>query len=119
MNPVKLAAFTWDELIPAEAEKYTQQIVDKKMLAGLKKYMEVELFPCVHLKGICLSTARQWLYQEGFWYMKYSKGLYYDGHDQPNVLDYCQNHFLPAMQQYRTSMVEYKIGEVETELIKQ
>ena len=51
--------------------------------------------------------------------MKYSKGLYYDGHDQPNVLDYRQNHFLPAMQQYRMSMVEYKIGEVETEVIKQ
>lgn len=65
MNLVKLAAFTQDELIPAEAEKYAQQIVDKEMLAGLKKYMEVELFPHVHLKagkGICLSTACRWLY---------------------------------------------------------
>ena len=60
MNLVKLAAFTQDELIPAEAEKYAQQIVDKEMPAGLKKYMEIKLFPCVHLKvrnGICLSTA--------------------------------------------------------------
>ena len=51
--------------------------------------------------------------------MKYSKGLYYDGHDRPDVLDYRQKHFLPAMQQYRSRMVEYKIGEVETELTKQ
>ena len=51
--------------------------------------------------------------------MKYSKGLYYDGHDQPNVLDYHQKHFLPMMQQYWLQMVEYKIGEVEIELIKQ
>ena len=122
MNPAKLAAFTQNELIPAEAEKYAHQIVDKEMPAGLKKYLEVELFPRIHLKvgkGICLSTARRWLHREGFRYMKYSKGLYYDGHDRPDVLDYRQKHFLPAMQQYRLRMVEYKIGEVETELIKQ
>ena len=51
--------------------------------------------------------------------MKYSKGLYYDGHNQPDVLDYRQKHFLPAMQQYWSWMVEYKIEEVETELTKQ
>ena len=50
--------------------------------------------------------------------MKYSKGLYYDGHNRPDVLDYRQKHFLPAMQQYRSRMVEYKIGEVEIEIIK-
>src|SRR6202040_3054250 len=122
MNLAKLAAFTRDELIPAEAEKYAHQIIDKEMPAGLKKYLEVELFPHIHLKvgkGICLSTARRWLHREGFRYMKYSKGLYYDGHNRPDVLDYRQKHFLPAMQQYRLQMVEYKIGEVETELIKQ
>ena len=122
MNLAKLAAFTRNELIPAEAEKYAHQIIDKEMPAGLKKYLEVELFPRIHLKvgnGICLSTARRWLHREGFRYMKYSKGLYYDGHDRPDVLDYRQKHFLPAMQQYRLRMVEYKIGEVETELIKQ
>ena len=84
MNLAKLAAFMRDELIPAEAEKYARQIVDKEMPAGLKKYMEVKLFPHVHLKvgkGICLSTACRWLYQKGFRYMKYSKGLYYDGHN--------------------------------------
>jgi hypothetical protein len=36
MNPVKLAAFTQDKLIPAKAEKYARQIVDKEMPAGLK-----------------------------------------------------------------------------------
>ena len=84
LNLVKLAAFTRDELIPVEAKKYACQIVDKEMLAGLKKYLEVELFPKIHLKvgkGICLSTAHQWLRQEGFRYMKYNKGLYYDGHN--------------------------------------
>src|SRR6202040_3538231 len=122
MNPAKLAAFTRNELIPNEAEKYARQIVDKEMPQGLKKYLEVELFPRIHLKvgkGISLSTARRWLHREGFRYMQYKKALYYDGHDRPDVLDYRQKHFLPAMQQYRSRMVEYKIGEVETEILKQ
>jgi len=60
MNPAKLVAFMQDELIPVEAKKYACQIVDKEMPAGLKKYLELELFPRIHLKvgkGICLSTA--------------------------------------------------------------
>ena len=60
MNPQKLAAFTKNEMISAEAEKYSYHIVDKEMPEGLKKYLELELFPQVHLKvgkGISISTA--------------------------------------------------------------
>ena len=60
MNPQKLAAFTKNEMIPAEAEKHSYHIVDKEMPEGLKKYLELELFPQVHLKvgkGISISTA--------------------------------------------------------------
>ena len=60
INLAKLAAFIQDELILTEAERYVHQIINKETPAGLKKYMEVELFPCIHLKvgkGICLSTA--------------------------------------------------------------
>ena len=32
--------------------------------------------------------------------MEHKKGLYYDGHDQPDVLDYRQNEFLPPMEKY-------------------
>jgi hypothetical protein len=45
MNPQKLAEFTKAELLPAEAKKYLHQIVEKEMPRGLKKYMELELFP--------------------------------------------------------------------------
>ncbi|KAJ8580963.1 hypothetical protein M405DRAFT_847326 [Rhizopogon salebrosus TDB-379] len=46
------------------------KLAQKKCPAsGLKQYMEVELFPHVHLKvgqGISLSTACRWLHLEGF-----------------------------------------------------
>ena len=121
MNPAKLASFTQNALIPNEAKKYARQIIDKEMPQELKKYLEVVLFPQIHLKvrkGISLSTAHCWVHHEGFHNMQYKKALYYDGHDWPNVLDYQQKHFLPAMQQYQSWMVEYKIGEVEMEILK-
>jgi hypothetical protein len=66
MNPGKLAQ---NELIPSAADKYLRQIIRDEMPWGLKKYMEYELFPRIHLKvrrGISLSTARWWMHKEGF-----------------------------------------------------
>ena len=51
--------------------------------------------------------------------MKYKKSLYFDGHDRPDILDCQQNHFLPAMQEYRSRLVEYTVGDVERDIIKQ
>jgi hypothetical protein len=60
MNLQKLSAFTKNELLPAEADKYLKHIVSTEMPQGLKKYIEIELFPCIQCKvskGISLSTA--------------------------------------------------------------
>lgn len=98
MDPQKLAEFTKNTMVPAEAKKYAEQIVNEEMPRGLKKYLEVELFPRIHMKpgkGISLSTARSWLHREGFRYTEHKKALYYDGHERPDVVDYRQNVFLP------------------------
>ena len=50
--------------------------------------------------------------------MQHKKALYYDGHDRPDVVDYRQNVFLPAMKEYRSRLVEYKVGDVEVEIVK-
>jgi hypothetical protein len=60
MNPQKLKDFANQKLLPAEAAKYCQEICDKEMPQGLKKYMEIELFPRIHMKvgkGISISTG--------------------------------------------------------------
>jgi hypothetical protein len=69
MNPGKLAQFSKNELIPSAADKYLCQIIHDEMPWELKKYMEYELFPRIHLKvrrGISLSTACRWMHKEGF-----------------------------------------------------
>jgi hypothetical protein len=97
-------------LFPAEAEKYAKHIIDKEMPRRLKKYLEVELFPRIQMKvgkGISISTARRWMERQGFHYTKYKKALYFDGHERPDVVYYCQRVFLPLMAQYRSHLVEY------------
>jgi hypothetical protein len=89
------------------------------MLRGLKRFMEVELFPRIHLKvgrGVSLSTAQCWLHCEGFRYIGHKKGLYFDGHDWPDVVSYWQNEFLPMMKLYQSGFVRYVVGDVSREL---
>ncbi|KIL57128.1 hypothetical protein M378DRAFT_1031360 [Amanita muscaria Koide BX008] len=50
MDPQKLSAFTKEKLLPDEAKKYLHRIVEEEMPAGLKKYLEVELFPRIQMK---------------------------------------------------------------------
>ena len=121
LSPLKLQDFTNNKLLPAEAAKYCQQLCDKEMLLGLKKYMELELFPHIHMKvgkGILVSTARQWLQKEGFKYTLHKKAIYYDGHDREDVVKDRQEWFLPAMAEYRERLVEYKMECLTEEVMK-
>ena len=118
MNPAKLAQFTQKELIPSAADKYLKHIINEEIPKGLKQYLEYELFPRIQLKtarGISLSTARRWLHLEGFWYISHKKGLYFDGHDRPDVVAYRQEVFLPAMLAYHARLVRYKVGSPDEE----
>lgn len=117
-NPQKLANFSKNRLIPAEAVKYVHGLIDQEMPHGLKQYMELELFPCIHLnigKGISVATACWWLHCEGLQYITYKKGLYFNGHDHPDVLQYRQQIFLPKMKEYEPHLIRYVVGNVELE----
>jgi hypothetical protein len=70
MDSGKLADLSKNKLIPSTADKYVWKIICDKM-PRLKRYMEYELFPWIHLKvgrGILLSTAHWWMHKEGFQY---------------------------------------------------
>ncbi|KIK43232.1 hypothetical protein CY34DRAFT_106542, partial [Suillus luteus UH-Slu-Lm8-n1] len=119
VNPEKLAQFTSGKLIHSAASKYLQHVVEEEMPKGLKKYLELELFPHIHMKvarGVSLSTARRWMRSEGFRYISHKKGLYFDGHNRPDVVEYRQNIFLPFMKACEPRLVQYVVGDVEKEL---
>ncbi|KAF8147998.1 hypothetical protein B0H34DRAFT_758877 [Crassisporium funariophilum] len=121
MNPSKLVEFSQKTMIPTAAKQYLRHIVDQEMPRGLKKYLEVELFPRIQhsvTKGVSIETARHFLRKEGFRYVEHKKGLYYDGHERPDVVEYRQNVFLPQMKAYRSRLVEYQPDNLTEEVIK-
>ena len=112
VNPAKLAKFTANEMLPKEAEMYLRNLVGEEMPLALKNYLELELFPCVHLKvgrGISFPTARRWLHWEGFQYTSHKKGLYFDGHDHADVIEYHQETFLPMLKSFEPQLVRYSV----------
>ncbi|KIJ39220.1 hypothetical protein M422DRAFT_258109 [Sphaerobolus stellatus SS14] len=118
IDPKKLALFSKQKLIPNEASKCLHQIVNTEMPTGLKKYMELELFPRIQMKvakGVSLSTACCWLVKEGFQYTAHKKALYYDGHERPDVVQYRQDVFVPEMRSYGQRLVKYDVGDVKEE----
>ncbi len=116
-----LQDFTEKKMVPDEAKKYLENVVNKEMPRGLKQYMEVSSFPafiwslaeafhCVlHNDGFILKASR---------YIEHKKSLYYDGHERPDVVKYRQEEFLPAMERYRTWLVEYTVGNIAEEVVK-
>jgi len=121
MNPQKLSEFTKNKLLPDEAKKYLHQIVEKEMPTGLKKYMELELFPWIQMKvakGISLRTACCWLHKEGFKYTAYKKVLYYDGPEREDVVLYRQEVFILKLRELGSQLVQYTVGDVDKEVEK-
>ncbi|KIY52118.1 hypothetical protein FISHEDRAFT_11391, partial [Fistulina hepatica ATCC 64428] len=92
MDPTKLQKYSQEKMVPLAARKYLETILHDEMPAGLKKYMEVELFPRIHLwpgkRGISITTCCHFLHAEGFNYVETAKGVYYDGHERPDVVEY-------------------------------
>jgi len=104
MDPAKLSKYIQTMSIPAAAEKYVHHLVDEEMPQGPKKYLELELFPHIHYcavgKDVTLETACQFLHKEGFCFTEHKKSLYYNEHEQPDVVEYRQNVFLPAIEKH-------------------
>ena len=58
-------------------------------------------------KKLSERTARRWLIKLGWWRTTLKKGVYMDGHERPDVIDYRVNTFLPLMAQLEKRMVHW------------
>jgi hypothetical protein len=65
---------------------------------------------------IPLSTARRWMRKEGFKYTHYSKALYYDCHERPDVVQYPQTEFLLLIRRYWHRLVRYEKEDCSKQL---
>ena len=118
---VKLANFTAQKMVPTAAKAYGTNLTSDELPKGLKRYLELELFPRIHTKatqGVSIRTARRWLHREGFRFTEHRKALYFDGHKRSDVVEYQQGVFIPQMKHHRCRIVEYVVGDVQKERIK-
>ena len=53
-------------------------------------------------------TAMRWLVNLGWRSKLLKKGVYMDGHERPDVVEYCKNVFLPMMASYQDKMVKWQ-----------
>jgi hypothetical protein len=58
-------------------------------------------------------TAMRWLHSLGMSYMKYTKGLYIDGHERPDVVSY-RDAFLEWMSNYEKFLFKYEGEDMAT-----
>ena len=64
IDPAKLTDFTAQKMVPAVAKAYGTNLMEKEIPTGLKRYLELKIFPHMHMKatqGVSLCTARRWL----------------------------------------------------------
>ena len=62
-------------------------------------------------------TARQWLVRLGWRNKLLRKGVYMDGHERQDVVEYRNKTFLPMMASYRDRMVKWELREGSDELV--
>lgn len=64
-------------------------------------------------KGISERTARRWLIKLGWRRTVVRKGVYMDGHERADVVEYRNNIFLPAIAQFEKLMAKYEGPELK------
>ncbi|CAG8536262.1 15820_t:CDS:2 [Cetraspora pellucida] len=81
--------------------------------SNLKAYIENTLFSKLigHIKEDTISekTCRNYMYSWGFKYNERRKGIFFDGHERPDVLVY-RNKWLKKMFMYKKNMKDF-VGE--------
>lgn len=64
-------------------------------------------------KPLCERTARRWLVKLGWTRTVLRKGVYMDGHERADVVEYREKVFLPKMKEFERRMAKYEGPELK------
>lgn len=117
-------------LVTALRNWLTSQPVGSVTPRNFQHAVNTALLPSlgISLKSpICYRTAQRWLVKVGWRLTVLRKGVYMDGHERPDVVEYRNNVFLPKMAEYERRMVHFEgpdltrvepvLKEGETEIV--
>jgi len=99
-----------DEDIAEKCQSWVRQQNFNVTAPKFKEYIEQDLLPNIGIakkKTISLTTARRWLNILGYSYQRYHLGIYYDGHERDDVIQYCKK-FLEEIFEHEKFMSKYE-----------
>src|SRR3989440_2823372 len=107
----KLESLLSDEDFKEECQVWLRQEKPESRTPGnLKLYIEGTVFPKLtgHIKKDTISekTCRNYMYLWGYKYDERKKGVYYDGHERPDVVKY-RKEWLKRMFEYQRLMKDF------------
>jgi len=105
-----------DELVKKQILNYLQSLLTGKVTPkALQVTVNTVILPGLGItpkKPISTCTAQRWLIKLGWRYPQVKKGVYMDGHEQADVVKYCQEEFLPLMAKFEACMAHYEGPEL-------
>lgn len=115
---IKTKSLIYDEDIANECRRYLKSQVNDSITAhSFVQWVTNQLHLKVDLPrpvSISERTAIRWIHYLGMNYLTYSKGLYVDGHERPDVVEY-RNAFLQRMSEHSKYFFQYD-GENMTDV---
>lgn len=117
-----------DMLVKAVSEYWKSTQIDIKkdselalLSSSLKEIEQHSTTPTLFRKKLSISstTAKDWLHRLGYHWGEVKKGVYKDGHERPDVVNYRQEVFLKTYEELASVMpypVRHENGDVEVHI---
>ncbi|KAF9228309.1 hypothetical protein BS17DRAFT_693021 [Gyrodon lividus] len=95
-----------DESLVADIKAHLQSLGKYICVQDIVDYLTLPDVQKEHgfMKTISLVTAQCWMEKLDYCWKKEPKGQYSDGHEHDNIVNYCQNIFLPAWARFQLHM---------------
>ena len=100
----KWVSLIHDENFKLKARKYIRQNAFVKGKPNLTLQQFVSWVKDEWGTEICTATASEWLHEMGFSHQQFSKGVYFDGHERPDVIEE-RKKYLATLSAYEDRML--------------
>ncbi|PKY54915.1 hypothetical protein RhiirA4_474000 [Rhizophagus irregularis] len=99
-----------DEDVWLKISSYLRKVKHNVTIQSFCDYVSSEILPSLGIETkttISTRTANRWLKKMGFVYDRYQKGMYVDGHERPDVVEY-RKQFLERISMYQNLMPTFE-----------
>jgi hypothetical protein len=114
---IKIKSLVFDEDVASKCRQFLKKqindaITGQSFAHWINNNLHIEA-DLPRLVGICSRTAMRWLHTLGMSYMQYTKGLYINGHERPDVVSY-RDAFLERMSNHEKCFFKYEGDDTTT-----